>query len=163
MNFSDRIMPKIHKDRGVDEVMNMLVWVGNGLIALAAWALVYTGLPAEPAAILAVLMCVDFVAGISRSHALGESVTSHRMKVGAIVKCGVLTVPLVMALTAKGLGADFNWLVSWTVSVFILSETYSIIANIYAARTGIILPEFDAVSAVLKKVRSLIDVLDKRN
>ena len=146
----------------MDEAMSMLVWVGNGLIALAAWALVYTGLPAEPAAILAVLMCVDFVAGISRAHALGESVTSHRMKVGAITKCGVLTVPLVMALTAKGLGSDFTWLVQWTVSVFILSETYSIIANIYAARTGILLPEFDAVSAVLKKVRSLIDVIDKR-
>ena len=151
------------KDRAVvDETMSMLVWIGNGLLGLGAWALMYTGLPAEPAAILTVLMCVDFVAGISRAHALGESVTSHRMKVGAITKCGVLTVPLVMALTAKGLGADFNWLVSWTVSVFILSETYSIIANIYAARTGILLPEFDAVSAVLKKVRSLIDVLDKR-
>ena len=143
--------------------MNILAWVGNGLMALGAWALMYTGLPAEPAAILAVLMFVDFVAGISRAHVLGEAVTSHRMKVGAVTKCGVMTVPLVMALTAKGLGADFNWLVSWTVSVFILSETYSIIANIYAARTGIILPEFDAVSAVLKKVRSLIDVLDKRN
>ncbi len=151
------------KDRAVvDETMNMLSWIGNGLLGLGAWALMYTGLPAEPAAILAVLMCVDFVAGISRAHSLGESVTSHRMKVGAITKCGVLTVPLVMALTAKGLGADFNWLVSWTVSVFILSETYSIIANIYAARTGIILPEFDAVSAALKKVRSLIDVIDKR-
>lgn len=80
-----------------------------------------------------------------------------------MTKCGVMTVPLVMALTAKGLGADFNWLVSWTVSVFILSESYSIIANIYAVRTGILLPEFDAVNAVLKKVRSLIDVIDKRN
>ena len=152
------------KDRTVvDETMNIAVWIGNGLLALGAWALMYTGLPAEPAAILAVLMCVDFVAGISRAHALGESVTSHRMKVGAATKCGVLIVPLVMALTAKGLGSDFTWLVQWTVSVFILSETYSIIANIYAARTGIILPEFDAVSAVLKKVRSLIDVIDKRN
>lgn len=146
----------------VDETMNMLGWIGNCLLGLGAWALMYTGLPAEPAAILTVLMCVDFIAGVSRAHVLGEPVTSHRMKVGAVTKCGVMTVPLVMALTAKGLGADFNWLVSWTVSVFILSETYSIIANIYAARTGIILPEFDAVSAVLKKVRSLIDVIDKR-
>lgn len=143
--------------------MNMLSLIGNGLLGLGAWALMYTGLPAEPAAILAALMCVDFIAGVSRAHVLGEPVTSHRMKVGALTKCGVMTVPLVMALTAKGLGADFNWLVSWTVSVFILSETYSIIANIYAARTGIILPEFDAVSAALKKVRSLIDVIDKRN
>ena len=151
------------KDRTVvDETMNMLGWIGNCLLGLGAWALMYTGLPAEPAAILTVLMCVDFIAGVSRAHVLGEPVTSHRMKVGAVTKCGVMTVPLVMALTAKGLGADFNWLVSWTVSVFILSETYSIVANIYAARTGIILPEFDAVSAVLKKVRELIDVIDKR-
>ena len=142
--------------------MSLFSWIGNGLLGLGAWALMYTGLPAERAAILAVLMCVDFIAGVSRAHVLGEPVTSHRMKVGAVTKCGVMTVPLVMALTAKGLGADFNWLVSWTVSVFILSETYSIIANIYAARTGIVLPEFDAVSAVLKKVRSLIDVIDKR-
>lgn len=147
----------------MDEVMSMLGWIGNGLLALGAWALMYTGLPAEPAGILAVLMCVDFVAGISRAHALGEPVTSHRMKVGAVTKCGVMTVPLVMALTAKGLGSDFTWLVQWTVSVFILSEAYSIVANIYAARTGVIMPEFDAVSAVLKKVRSLIDVIDKRN
>ena len=147
----------------VDETMNMLGWIGNALLGLGAWVLMYTGLPAEPAAILAVLMCIDFIAGVSRARALGEPVTSHRMKVGAVTKCGVMTVPLVMALTAKGLGADFNWLVSWTVSVFILSETYSIIANIYAARTGIILPEFDAVNAVLKKVRELIDVIDKRN
>ena len=154
----------MNKDRTVvDETMNMLGWIGNGLLGLGAWALMYTGLPAEPAAILTVLMCVDFIAGVSRAHVLGEPVTSHRMKVGAVTKCGVMTVPLVMALTAKGLGADFNWLVSWTVSVFILSETYSIIANIYAARTGVILPEFDAVSAVLKKVRSLIDVIDKRS
>ena len=147
----------------VDKTMSVLSWIGNGLLGLGAWALMYTGLPAEPAAILAVLMCVDFIAGVSRAHTLGEPITSHRIKVGAMTKCGVMTVPLVMALTAKGLGADFNWLVNWTVSVFILSETYSIIANIYAARTGIILPEFDAVSAVLKKVRSLIDVIDKRN
>ena len=150
------------KGHDVDETMNVLSWIGNGLLGLGAWALMYTGLPAEPAAILAVLMCVDFSAGICRAHALGEPVTSHRMKVGAVTKCVVMTVPLVMALTAKGLGADFNWLVSWTVSVFILSETYSIIANIYTARTGVILPEFDAVSAILKKVRSLIDVIDKR-
>lgn len=146
----------------MDEAMSMLVWVGNGLLALGAWALVYTGMPAEPAAILAVLMCVDFVAGISRARVMGEAVTSHRMKVGAISKCGVLTVPLVMALTAKALGSDFQWLVQWTVSLFVLSEAYSIIANVYTARTGIAAPEWDAVSLVLKKVRNMVDVIDKR-
>ena len=150
------------KDRGVDEVTGMLAWIGNGLLGLGAWALTYTGLPAEPAAILAVLMCVDFVAGISRARVLGEPVTSHRIKVGTISKCGVLTVPLVMALTAKGLGVDFNWIVGWTISVLILSESYSIIANVYTIRTGKIAPEWDAISLILSKIRSLFDVIDKR-
>lgn len=150
------------KGHDVDETMSVLSWIGNGLLGLGAWALMYTGLPAEPVAILTVLVAVDFISGISRAHVMGEPVTSHRMGVGMLTKCGVITVPLVMALTAKGLGADFNWLVSWTVSVFILSESYSIIANIYAIKTGVIMPEFDAVSAILKKVRSLIDVIDKR-
>lgn len=146
----------------MDEAMSMLVWVGNGLLALGAWALVYTGMPAEPAAILAVLMCVDFVAGVSRARVMGEPVTSHRIKVGTISKLGVLTIPLVMALSAKGLGVDFNWLVGWSISVLILSEAYSIIANIYTIRTGETAPEWDAVSLVLKKVRSMVDVIDRR-
>ena len=146
----------------MDEAMSMLVWVGNALLGLGAWALVYTGVPAEPAAILTVLMCVDFVAGVSRARVMGEPITSHRMRVGAISKCGVLTVPLVMALTAKALGSDFQWLVQWTVSLFVLSEAYSIIANVYTARTGIAAPEWDAVSLVLKKVRNMVDVIDRR-
>lgn len=145
-----------------NDTMSILSWIGNGLLGLAAWALMYTGLPAEPAAILMVLMLIDFVAGISRAHVLGEQVTSRRMLAGALTKCGALTVPLVMALAAKGLGTDFTWIAGWTVSVFILSETYSIIANIYAAKTGVNMPEFDAVSAVLKKVRELVEVFDKR-
>ena len=140
--------------------MNLLIWLGNGSLGLGAWALMYTGLPAEPAAILAVLMCIDFVAGVSRARTLGEAVTSHRMKVGAISKCGVLTVPLVMALTAKGLGSDFTWLVQWTVSVFILSETYSIIANIYAMKTGKEAPEWDIMSVLLSKIKSIVNKIE---
>lgn len=148
-------------NKGV-KVQDEIALVGNLLLAMGAWVLAYTGLPVEPAIILAVLMMIDFVAGISRAYALGEPVTSHRMRTGAISKCGVLTVPLVMALAAKALGADFQWLVSWTVSVFVLSEAYSIVANIYTARTGIPAPEFDAVSAVLRKVRDVIDSMDRR-
>lgn len=143
--------------------MNVLIWIGNGILGLGAWALMYTGLPAEPAAILAVLMCIDFVAGVSRARTLGEAVTSHRIKVGTISKCGVMTVPLVLALAAKGLGVDFNWIVGWSVSLLILSESYSIIANVYAIRTGKIAPEWDAISLILSKIRSAVDILDKRN
>lgn len=147
----------------MDNAVNMFYFIGNCILIGVAWVVTYTGLPVEPAAILAVLMAVDFIAGISRAHAVGKPVTSHRMKIGIISKCGVMTIPLVMALTAKGLGADFNWLVSWSISMFILSETYSIIANIYTARTGIDAPEWDVVSLILSKIRLIAEALDKRD
>jgi phage-related holin len=146
----------------MDQATSFLYYVFNALLASLAWLMVYTGLPVEPAAILGTLMAVDFIAGVHKSHAIGRSVTSQRMRVGLMSKFGVLTIPLVMALAAKGLGANFEWIVNWSISLFILSETYSIIANIYTSRTGKDVPEFDAVSAVLRRVRALLDDMDKR-
>lgn len=137
--------------------------LSNAVVAGMAWAMAYTGLPAEPAAVLAVLMVVDFIAGITCAIALGEPVTSHRMKIGLMSKCGVMTIPLVMALAAKGLGADFSWLINWSVSLFILSEAYSIVANIYTTRTGIAIPEWDAVSVLLNKLKGILDGYDRRD
>ena len=142
--------------------MTMMQWVGNGALAVLAWVITYTSLPAEPAAILAVLMAVDFLVGIGKARAMGEPVTSLRMKNGATSKCGVLLVPLVLALAAKGVGAELHWIVSWTVSLFILSEAYSIIANVYTIRTKQAVPEWDAVSAVLRKLRGLLEKMEER-
>ena len=147
----------------MDHTVNALSVIGNTLLAIGAWAMAYTGLPAEPAAILGTLMAIDFIVGISKAHKLGRSITSQRMRVGLMSKFGVMTIPLVMALAAKGLGADFAWMVNWSISLFILSETYSIISNIYTARTGNDVPEFDAVSAILKRVRALLNSLDTRD
>ena len=146
----------------VNETMSLFSWIGSGLLGLGAWALMYTGLPAEPAAILAALMAVDFIVGIGKARAVGEPVTSLRMKNGAMSKCGVMLVPLVLALAAKGVGADLQWIVSWTVSLFILSEAYSVIANIYTIRTKQAVPEWDAMSAVLRKVRGLLERMEER-
>lgn len=134
----------------------------NAVVAGLAWVMTYTGLPVEPAAVLAVLMVVDFIAGITCSIASGKPVTSHKMKVGLMSKCGVMTIPLVMALAAKGLGADFTWLINWSVSLFILSEAYSIVANIYTTRTGIAIPEWDAVSMLLNRLKNILEGYDKR-
>lgn len=136
--------------------MNALATAGNIVLVGLAWVMSYTGLPVEPAAILAVLMCIDFFVGIGKSHAIGVPVTSRRMKVGAVTKCSILIIPLVLALTAKALGAEFQWLIGWAVSVFVLSETYSIVANIYTMRTGEEAPEWDVVALVMKKIRSML-------
>lgn len=143
--------------------MSALTVVGNFLLAFLAWVITYTGLPAEPAAILGTLMAIDFFVGISKSHKIGRSITSHRMRIGLMSKFGVLAIPLVLALAAKGLGVDFEWLVGWSISLFILSETYSIIANVYTFRTGQEIAEFDAVSMILRRIRAILEGFDSRS
>jgi phage-related holin len=140
---------------------NELANVGNALLAGAAWVLVYTGLPAEPGAILVVLMTIDFFTGIAKARRLGHPVTSWRIKSGVVTKCCILAIPLVIALAAKGLGADFIWLVDWAMRFLILSEAYSVIANSYTARTGVDLPEWDATAVILRKLRGMLDGMER--
>lgn len=146
---------------------NVWWWVfastANALTAAAAWALAYTGIPGEPLGVLVALMTLDFFAGVVAARTVLEPVTSYRMRRGAASKVGLLSIPLVLALAAKGLGADFTWLVGWVVSIFILSEAYSIVGHVYTIRTGESVPEWDAVAIVLRKMRELMDQLDKRN
>lgn len=68
-----------------------------------------------------------------------------------------------MAATTRGLGVDFEWLVGWSISLFILSETYSIIANVYTFRTGQEIAEFDAVSMILRRIRAILEGFDSRS
>lgn len=43
-----------------------------------------------------------------------------------------------------------------------MAEFYSIIQNVYAVRTGIILPEYDAISIALKRLTGVIqDFIEK--
>lgn len=44
----------------------------------------------------------------------------------------------------------------WGLSILIMAEGYSIIQNIYAFRTGKILPEYDVISTLLKKLGDFI-------
>lgn len=50
-----------------------------------------------------------------------------------------------------------SWYVNTVLSILIMAEFYSIIQNVYAIRTGIILPEYDAISLALKKLSAFIE------
>jgi hypothetical protein len=48
------------------------------------------------------------------------------------------------------------------IGLLIMAEGYSILQNIYAVRTGKILPEYDVVSMILKSVSGIIkDKIEK--
>lgn len=132
-------------------------YLANFLMAGLAWVMTYTGLPVEPAVILAVLMMLDFFSGIGRAYAIGEQITSRRMKAGAVGKMLMLLLPLATALAAKGMGADWKWLIEWVVNLMILAELYSFVANIYTMRTKNDLPEWDVVAIIGKKLSKLIE------
>ena len=136
-----------------------MAYIGNIILGAFAWVITYTGTPVEPAIILAVLMTADCVAGVAKAHATGAKFESDKLKIGAFSKFLMLTIPLFTALAAKGLGVNWVWLVNWVVSVMILSELYSFIANVYAIRTRKDLPEWDAMAMIGKKIRSLLEAL----
>ena len=51
---------------------------------------------------------------------------------------------------------DPEYYIQTVLSVLIMAEFYSIIQNVYAVRTGVILPEYDAISIALKRLTGFI-------
>ncbi len=122
-----------------------------------SWVLTYSGLDQEAFAIFGALIAVDFVTGISKARALGQSITSNRARYGILSKASLLILPLVIALGAKGIGQDAGPLFAWMINLLIVSEVYSILGNIYAVRTRKELPEWDVISLMGQKIRDMFE------
>jgi len=54
-------------------------------------------------------------------------------------------------------GVSAEHFMEWGLSLLIVSEGYSSIQNIYTVRTGKILPEYDVISVILKKISEYLD------
>lgn len=115
---------------------------------------------------LTVLMVIDVVVGLGRSYRLQIPITSYRIKLGVISKLGVLLTVLSvgLAFTHSGLVIDdlkeYIQLILW---LFILSELYSIVSNVYAIKTGDSLPEVEVLSLIGAKIKKLIEAVLPNN
>jgi phage-related holin len=116
----------------------------------------YLGLNSESFSLLAVLLLLDYTTGILKARAIGESITSNRMKYGIVSKLSLLLIPIVLAIGAKATGADFKFVLLVGINMLVISEVYSIISNIYAIRTHQELPEYDVISILGKKIRTIL-------
>lgn len=111
---------------------------------------------------LTILMVIDVVVGLGRSYRLQIPITSYRIKLGVISKLGVLLIVLSfgLAFTHSGLVIDdlkeYIQLILW---LFILSELYSIISNVYAIKTGDNLPEVEVLSLIGAKIKKLMEAI----
>ena len=111
------------------------------------------------------LMVLDVVTGIIKSTIIygGKSVKSTIMTAGIASKGIVLAVPLAIIIMGKGIGVDLVDYLYGIVSMFIIAEVYSILGNVYAARTKKDISEFDCISYVIQKIRALLFNLLTKN
>ena len=107
--------------------------------------------------ILSFLMVLDLVTGTTKSYVRKEDTTSRRLSAGFLSKVMVLLIPLTVAIMAKGLEVDMRWLVTFTISILIVAEAYSVVGNIYTIKTGETVKEIDAVSAIVKALGRFLE------
>jgi phage-related holin len=120
----------------------------------------YLGIPSSQITILGILMVIDFATGVGKQFRIDRrNITSHAAWMGAMKKVATILALLSIALMFKGLEIEANGYIKAILGILIMAECYSIIQNVYAIRTGVCLPEFDAISILLK---SFGDFIQKR-
>ena len=125
--------------------------------------LVYFNIPQEAFYILASLMFIDTITGIAKQYKV-ESIglTSKRMSIGIMAKFVTLMFLFSGWLVINFFKIDPEYYIQTVMSILIMAEFYSIIQNVYAVRTGVILPEYDAISIALKRLTGVIqDFIEK--
>lgn len=129
----------------------------------------YLTIPTEQLGILTVLMLIDFITWIGKQYRIDpKEIKSHLAWLWLMKKIATLFSILSIALIFKGLNLSSEQYVVWIISIFITAEGYSTLQNIYAIRTGKILPEFDVISIVLKNIgeffkQKIEDMVKKNN
>lgn len=118
--------------------------------------LTYLGLNGESFLLFSILLFIDYITGIAKAYRIGQTITSNRMKYGMLSKLSLLIIPLVLAIGAKAVGADFTTVLMVGINILVLSEVYSIIGNIYSIRTKDELPEYDVVAMIGKRIRNVL-------
>ena len=125
----------------------------NFIMLTLASFLTYIGIDQNALAMYTLLLFIDYITGIKKAHALKENIDSHKMKYGIMSKLYLLFIPIALSVASKATPLNISHLVSISLTLLVLSELYSIIANIYTARKGVELPEWEILSVLAKNIR----------
>lgn len=141
-----------------DDVTTVIVeWIKTFGYALSIFSFDYLGIPDKQLTILWVLMIIDVITGISKAYGVDpRSITSHALGVGVLKKFLTVILVYTLALVGKGVGIPPAHFLEWGLSILIMAEGYSSIQNIYAVRTGKVLPEYDVISIILKRLSEFL-------
>lgn len=113
--------------------------------------------------ILTIMICIDFVTGVIKSWIQKET-SSEWMSRWLLRKMILVLVPLIIWLTWKWVWIDLSTFLTWSISALIVSEAYSIIANIYTIQTWKKAKEYDIMTIIIRKFWNLIEtfLIDKK-
>lgn len=107
--------------------------------------------------ILWILMVVDFISWVAKQYVIKPQwITSFKASIWVIKKVLLLLVVLSIALMLKWIWINAEHYLSWIISILIVAETYSTIQNTYTVISWQILPEYDVISILLKKISNWI-------
>jgi len=81
---------------------------------------------------------------------------------GILTKATILTIPMILALVALGLGYDFIWLIDIVIKILVLHEGISIITNMISIRQNKNIINADIISVMLLKIREVFTDLVKK-
>ena len=125
--------------------------------------LVYLNIPQEALWVLGTLMIIDTITGVAKQYKVESiGITSKRMNIGIMTKFVTLMFLFAGWLVINFFKIEPDYYVQTVLSVLIMAEFYSIIQNVYAVRTGVILPEYDVISIALKRLTGVIqDFIEK--
>jgi len=128
-------------------------WIKTFGYAVSIFSFDYLGIPDKQLTILGVLMVIDVITGIAKAYRVDpRSITSHALWIGVLKKFLTVILVYTLALVGKGVNIPPAHFMEWGLSILIMAEWYSAIQNIYAVRTGKVLPEYDVISIILKKL-----------
>ena len=105
--------------------------------------------------LLTLLIIIDSITGFTKAW-INKEASSKAWIRGIIAKFYLLIIPISISSVWMISGLDLTSLVSGTLSLLAFAELYSIVANIYEIKTKNKLPEYDAVSSVIKALLSII-------
>jgi len=133
--------------------IGMIVYNGSAIAVSSLF--VYLGLDKQAIFLFALLLSIDYITGLGKAISINESITSNKMKYGLLSKLSLLIIPITIAIGAKIANTDLTSIIYVGINILVVSEVYSIIANIHAIRTHEELPEFDVTRILARRIRKI--------
>ena len=138
------------------------ILIVNTITILIATILTAINVPVASFYTLTLLMVFDFILGLGKSYRIGIPITSYRVKLGVLSKLGLLIIVISFGIVATHSGIvieNMQTYLQWVLALFMLSELYSIISNVYAMKKGEELPEFEVLSLLGGKLKLIMERL----